>query len=188
MANKDLELRGVGQILGKAQSGKVKSIGLGLYQQLISETVAEIKGQKNKPWRDIEIKLNLATVLPKNFFSTPEEKIHFYQQISRTKNLDELKALEQKSSNENHQNILWLQKIRILAQNTNIINIENYKTKDKELVKLDFLNQLDYKKLAKLLEQNKNWRYTDHQVKIEVNLLKNNFKQTLEYLIVFWQK
>ena len=96
--------------------------------------------------------------------------------------------MEQKSSNENHQNILWLQKIRILAQNTNIINIENYKTKDKELVKLDFLNQLDYKKLAKLLEQNKNWRYTDHQVKIEVNLLKNNFKQTLEYLIVFWQK
>jgi transcription-repair coupling factor len=188
IANKDLELRGVGQILGKAQSGKVKSIGLGLYQQLIAETVAEIKGQKNKPWRDIELKLNLPTDLPKSFFKQEEEKLSFYQKISRLKDISEIKQALKKITNSNHQNILWLQKIRILAQNTDITNIQIYKNRDKEFLRLNFLHNLDYKKLDKLLTQNPHWRHTNNQIKIDKNLFSHNFQIALEKLIEFWEK
>ena len=188
IANKDLELRGVGQILGKAQSGKVKSIGLGLYQQLIAETVAEIKGQKNKPWRDVELKLNFGTDLPKNFFKQEEEKLSFYQKISRIKDVSEISQSLKKISHPHHQNILWLQKLRILAQNTDITSIQIYKTKDKEFLSLNFLYNLDYKKLNKLLTSNPNWRHTNNQIKIDKNLFDKNFQIELEKLIEFWMK
>ncbi|MGI6423436.1 MAG: DEAD/DEAH box helicase [Candidatus Dojkabacteria bacterium] len=44
LSNRDLEIRGAGDILGRKQSGTINSIGYGLYTQLLSEAVEEIKG------------------------------------------------------------------------------------------------------------------------------------------------
>ena len=46
IAKRDLEIRGAGNILGKAQSGIAYRVGLNLYFQLLEETVNELK-QKN---------------------------------------------------------------------------------------------------------------------------------------------
>ncbi len=43
IAKKDLELRGAGNILGKAQSGTINSIGLNLYLEMLSRTLEELK-------------------------------------------------------------------------------------------------------------------------------------------------
>ncbi|MCB9802836.1 DEAD/DEAH box helicase [Candidatus Nomurabacteria bacterium] len=188
IANKDLELRGVGQILGKAQSGKVKSIGLGLYQQLISETVAELKGQILKPWKDLEIKLKIPTELPRNFFSNPEEKIFFFQKISRLKNLEDLKKAKNKSSDHHYQNILFLQKLKILSQDTNIISIQEYSQNQKEFLSLNFLGKIDLKKIVELQKQNSHWRYNEQQIKIEKNQLGANLQQALEDLIILLKR
>ncbi|HOY46702.1 MAG TPA: CarD family transcriptional regulator [Candidatus Dojkabacteria bacterium] len=44
LASKDLEIRGAGNLLGKAQHGHIKYMGYGLYMQLLAE---EIERQKN---------------------------------------------------------------------------------------------------------------------------------------------
>ena len=46
IAKKDLELRGAGNILGKAQSGTINSIGLNLYLEMLSRTLEELKGDE----------------------------------------------------------------------------------------------------------------------------------------------
>lgn len=43
IARKDLELRGAGNILGKAQSGTINSIGFNLYLEMLSRTLEELK-------------------------------------------------------------------------------------------------------------------------------------------------
>jgi transcription-repair coupling factor len=43
LAMKDLELRGVGNILGKAQSGQAEEIGLNLYLRLLNTAIKELK-------------------------------------------------------------------------------------------------------------------------------------------------
>lgn len=43
LSNRDLEIRGAGDILGKRQSGTINSIGYGLYTQLLSEAVEKLK-------------------------------------------------------------------------------------------------------------------------------------------------
>lgn len=187
IAHKDLELRGVGQILGKAQSGKVKSIGLGMYQQLISETIAEIKGQAPNIWRDIDIKLDVDTELPDKLFGDVKEKLNFYQKINRIQDLEIINKEIKKASIESLQNILWLQKLRILIQNTDISRITQYKSGSKSMLAIDFKEALDYKKIHLLLDHNANWKDSEQQIKINMEYITKNFKNELEKVIAIWQ-
>ena len=43
LSNRDLEIRGAGDILGKKQSGTINSIGYGLYTQLLYEAIERLK-------------------------------------------------------------------------------------------------------------------------------------------------
>ena len=42
LAMRDMEIRGVGNILGIEQSGQMETIGFDLYMELLQETIAEI--------------------------------------------------------------------------------------------------------------------------------------------------
>ncbi len=46
LALRDMEIRGVGNILGAAQSGHISAIGFGLYCQLLKRTVDQMKGKR----------------------------------------------------------------------------------------------------------------------------------------------
>lgn len=43
LSNRDLEIRGAGDILGKNQSGTINSVGYGLYTQMLQEAVDELR-------------------------------------------------------------------------------------------------------------------------------------------------
>lgn len=43
LSNKDLEIRGAGDILGKSQSGTINSVGYGLYSQMLQDAVGRLK-------------------------------------------------------------------------------------------------------------------------------------------------
>lgn len=183
IANKDLELRGVGQILGKAQSGKVKSIGLGLYQQLISETIQEIKGQPVKYWRDIEIKLPLDLSLPPDFNKSLAEKIIFYQKISQEKNLENIEKNIHHAKHENIANLWSLQKIKVLSQEKNISAINHYKTSSGQNLAINFFEQPNFSNILSLQEKNSAWQYNNLQLKIKIDYLGKNILPALEQAI-----
>ncbi len=183
VANKDLELRGVGQILGQAQSGKVKTIGLGLYQQLISETIREIKGQPVKYWRDVEIKLPIDTSLPVDFKKSIGEKIIFYQKISQERDLEKIEKNIHTATDKNIVNLWHLQKIKIICQNKDIISISNQKSQTKTWLTLNFIKQPNLKNISLLQEKNPHWFYQNLQIKIEFDYLAKNLLTILESTI-----
>src|SRR4029077_16871837 len=45
IAMRDLEIRGAGNLLGESQSGHIAAVGYDLYVQMVSEAVAELKGE-----------------------------------------------------------------------------------------------------------------------------------------------
>lgn len=183
VANKDLELRGVGQILGQAQSGKVKTIGLGLYQQLISETISEIKGQPVKYWRDVEIKLPIDTSLPLDFKKSIAEKIIFYQKISQERDLEKIEKNIHEAQEKNIANLWHLQKIKILCQEKNIISINDQKNQTKHWLVINFIKQPNLKNIVLLQEKNPHWLYQNLQIKIEFDYLAKNLLNNLESTI-----
>src|SRR3977135_4556216 len=58
IAMRDLEIRGAGNLLGANQSGHIAAVGYDLYVQMVSEAVAELKGEELR--EPAEVKLDLA--------------------------------------------------------------------------------------------------------------------------------
>ena len=66
LAMRDMEIRGIGNILGKAQHGRAQAIGLALYSRLLKQAIQEMRGQRTVPLVDVDIDLPISIVIPKN--------------------------------------------------------------------------------------------------------------------------
>ena len=58
VAMKDLEIRGAGNLLGGEQSGHIAGVGFDLYVRMVSEAVADFRGDADQ--RDEELRVELA--------------------------------------------------------------------------------------------------------------------------------
>ena len=94
IAQRDLLIRGAGDILGPEQAGFIDSVGIDMYIRLLNETIKEKQEGKAK---EQEKKTNqvsqISAFIPKNFANS-EEKIEIYQKIVSTTTLDQLAILE----------------------------------------------------------------------------------------------
>src|SRR6266566_3596710 len=67
IAMRDLEIRGAGNLLGSNQSGHIAAVGYDLYVQLVSEAVAEMKGEPVREPAEIKIDLDVDAFLPADY-------------------------------------------------------------------------------------------------------------------------
>ncbi len=96
LAMRDMEIRGVGNILGIEQSGQMETIGFDLYMDLLQETIAEIQGQDIPSVDDTQIDLPITAFIPGDWITDPDEKINAYRLATQCENNE---ALIQFSSN-----------------------------------------------------------------------------------------
>ena len=62
IALRDLQIRGAGNLLGRDQSGHIAAIGYDLYVQMVSEAVADLKGEPRP--QPVDLKLDLPDARP----------------------------------------------------------------------------------------------------------------------------
>lgn len=83
LALKDLEIRGAGNLLGPEQHGHVAAVGFELYNQLLREAVAELKGEK-LPERKVEApvwELHVDSYIPDSYMNA-QEKAGLYRRLA----------------------------------------------------------------------------------------------------------
>ena len=90
LAMRDMEIRGVGNILGIEQSGQMETIGFDLYMELLQETIAEIQGQDIPSVDDTQIDLPVTAFIPGDWITDPDEKINAYRLATQCENNDSL--------------------------------------------------------------------------------------------------
>ncbi len=90
LAMRDMEIRGVGNILGIEQSGQMETIGFDLYMELLQETIAEIQGQDIPSVEDTQIDLPVTAFIPGDWITDPDEKINAYRLATECVSNDEL--------------------------------------------------------------------------------------------------
>ncbi|MBP3619305.1 MAG: transcription-repair coupling factor [Clostridia bacterium] len=83
IAVRDLEIRGAGNILGKEQHGHMQKVGYDMYVKLLEEVTKEISGEKIAPEKEIKMELVLDAYISENYVSSQEERILFYNRISK---------------------------------------------------------------------------------------------------------
>ncbi|MBA3604793.1 MAG: transcription-repair coupling factor [Acidimicrobiia bacterium] len=82
IAMRDLEIRGAGNLLGEAQSGHIAAVGYDLYCQMVTEAVAEMKGEPIA--RAVEIKLDVPTdaYLPPDYVAKEALRLEAYRRLA----------------------------------------------------------------------------------------------------------
>ncbi|MCQ2741922.1 MAG: transcription-repair coupling factor [Bacilli bacterium] len=95
IAQRDLMIRGAGDILGPEQAGFIDSIGLDLYLKMLNEAVdAKQKGEVVKP--PVPKKMfKIDAYIPSDYASSPD-KIALYQDLDAVRNLEGLKEYSKK--------------------------------------------------------------------------------------------
>lgn len=81
MAMRDMEIRGVGDILGRAQWGHVTAIGYELYQEMLREAVDRLQGRETVPQVDPEIRISIDAFIPEDYCPDQHLRLGLYKRL-----------------------------------------------------------------------------------------------------------
>jgi transcription-repair coupling factor (superfamily II helicase) len=82
LAMRDMEIRGVGNLLGVEQSGQMDAIGFDLYMDMLEEAIAEIRGQEIPKVDDTQVDLNITAFVPNDYIPDLEQKMSAYRSLA----------------------------------------------------------------------------------------------------------
>jgi transcription-repair coupling factor (superfamily II helicase) len=94
IAMTDLEIRGVGNLLGAEQSGHAVAIGFDLYTRMIGEAVERLRGVPVQEPSAVTIDLPLTMFLPAEYIGGESERLTLYRRLAAVDSVEELEALE----------------------------------------------------------------------------------------------
>jgi len=94
LASHDLDIRGAGNLLGDEQSGHIREVGFELYQSMLEEAVAAMKGgdlEAADKWSP-EIQLGTAIMIPETYISDLQLRLGLYRRLSGLEKREEIDA------------------------------------------------------------------------------------------------
>ncbi|MAE61530.1 MAG: transcription-repair coupling factor, partial [Planctomycetaceae bacterium] len=94
IAMRDMEIRGVGNILGPEQSGHIAAVGYEMYCQLLEEAVAELQRQDVRCPVDTHLELQISGHFPRTYIPSDRHRMDAYRRLSRAHDLQILRAVE----------------------------------------------------------------------------------------------
>lgn len=93
LAMRDMEIRGVGNLLGAEQSGQMDAIGFDLYIEMLEESIREIRGQEIPKVDDTQIDLNLTAFIPADYIPDLDQKMSAYRAVASASSKPELSQI-----------------------------------------------------------------------------------------------
>jgi len=94
LASHDLDIRGAGNLLGEEQSGHIKEVGFELYQQMLEEAVAEIKGDEevaDSGWSP-QISVGTPVMIPDDYVPDLHLRLGLYRRLGEITELGDIDA------------------------------------------------------------------------------------------------
>ncbi len=82
IALRDMEIRGVGNLLGSEQHGNINNVGYDLYVKLLNEAVLEESGVQAEPPFESRVKIQLDANIPASYISSEAQRMEMYKKIS----------------------------------------------------------------------------------------------------------
>jgi transcription-repair coupling factor (superfamily II helicase) len=94
LASHDLDIRGAGNLLGEEQSGHIKEVGFELYQQMLEEAVAELRGVgevADGGWSP-QITVGTAVMIPESYVPDLQLRLSLYRRLADLDTPEEIDA------------------------------------------------------------------------------------------------
>ena len=126
---RDLDIRGAGDLVGDAQSGHMKLIGIDLYQHLLERAVRGARGETLERWTPV-VNVGLGGRLPPEWIPETDTRLSLYLRLARLMSRAELNAFEDElvdrfgTEPPEAAMLLRLANARVLARQANIAKVE----------------------------------------------------------------
>lgn len=137
IASHDMDIRGAGNLVGEAQAGHVKEVGVELYQQMLKEAVLAAKeagGEKEieEGTQDSlsQIKLGTDAYIPEKYVEDLDLRLRLYRRLANFREIADIEEIEEEFLDRfgklpvEVKNMLELIELKILAKKVNIEKIE----------------------------------------------------------------
>ena len=104
IALRDLEIRGIGNLLGAEQSGQISAIGFDLYTKLLSEAVRKLKESENngKPvepappeFSTVRVDIGIDARIPDSYIEDLAQRLEIYQRLARMQSSQEINDIDE---------------------------------------------------------------------------------------------
>ncbi len=192
IAMRDLEIRGVGNLLGTRQSGHIAAVGFNLYTRLLGEAVEEVRAKregkpvdKTKCLPPPTISLPLPAYIPEDYVSDESTRLRLYNRLVEVKNEEQIEVLKYDFRDRfgemppQVENLLHALRIKLAAAKA---GIESISTEDNQIV-LRLLPGMRFakKKLEPVLGEGVKSGLL--QVKLDYKKLGGKWRQVLEEVL-----
>ncbi len=93
VASLDMELRGVGDLLGAEQSGSVALVGFDMFVHMLEEAVAQLRGEEITQEVDTEMTVDLEHTIPEDYIADVGLRLSFYKRFAAALDVDAIAEL-----------------------------------------------------------------------------------------------
>uniref|UniRef100_A0A7V0Z4H1 Transcription-repair-coupling factor n=1 Tax=candidate division WOR-3 bacterium TaxID=2052148 RepID=A0A7V0Z4H1_UNCW3 len=131
LAIRDMEMRGIGNILGKEQSGFVNAIGYHHYVKILNNVIQELKG-KEVSFEPL-LNLRIPEYIPEDYIPSAYERTAIYKRLMEVQSEYELKNIQEELIDrfgkypETVENLFTIARIRLIALNINASEVNQSK-------------------------------------------------------------
>ncbi len=129
LAERDMEIRGVGNLLGPEQHGHVRAVSLEVYAEMVAEAVRRLRGEEAPARPRLTLDLKVSARIPPDYLPDLAERSRVYAALARARGLAEVGrvrrrlAAERGPLPEEAENFFRLTKIRLLAERRGLLSI-----------------------------------------------------------------
>lgn len=130
IALRDMEIRGVGNILGAEQHGHMISVGFDLYCKLLEESVLELKGQAVSADADAQVDINVTAYIPETYVPDSDQRLIEYKRLADVRSDRELAQLKDEWKDrfgnppEEVEQLVKVVNLRLLASKAQVSSIK----------------------------------------------------------------
>jgi transcription-repair coupling factor (superfamily II helicase) len=90
IAMRDLEIRGAGNLLGTGQSGHIAAVGYDLYCEMVTEAVAELKGETPPEPVEVKIDVPVDAFLPSDYVMREDLRLEAYRRLAAVTTVEQV--------------------------------------------------------------------------------------------------
>lgn len=168
IASRDMEIRGIGNVLGEQQHGHIYAIGLNLYSKLLEQAINKLNtGIEEDIEFETKINLPINFSIPEDIMNNKNQRIYTYQKLIAIDNEEDLKNefinIFKNYNNKDVYNLFNILRLKLYSKKLRIKNIEYSNGK----IILDFENDINDDIRNKVQKTYSNAIIKEKQIKID---------------------
>ena len=135
LAEQDMEIRGVGNLLGPEQHGQISAVSIAVYTEMLAEEIAKLKGEEQQQERPVAaVDLDLDARLSPSYIQDDDVRIAWYGRLAETGSLAEVARISRELRETfgpmptEVKTFVELVKLRLLAGGKGVASIKEHMT------------------------------------------------------------